>query len=1057
MIMCLPMPFRASAVATTVASGTIDDTMTWTLDSDGVLTIGGTGTWNERYSEGEWYSDYRKSVKTLVVEDGIVSDSFIFYDHFNLESVKLGNGITGLGRYAFPCPNLKTISFGNNIKTIGDGAFSECSVLSCITIPETVTTIGNNAFFGCTALTSIVIPHSVTSLGSRVFYQCTSLETAEIGNGVTSIKDEIFSGCLNLKTVSIGKSVESIGYAAFYGCTSLTDISIPDSVKGINRAAFWNCTALETVSLGKGLTSIGESTFDLCENIKSIVIPDSVETIGERAFYGCSKLSTIDLGNGVNTIKAWAFYNCAVANINIPASVTSLDPMAFEGYTVSFEGYSVDEANETYSNDENGILYNKEKTTLIRVPMGLIGTFNIPGSVNTIGESAFANCRNITAIEIPDSVGTIGYGAFAGCTNLKKVNLPNGILAIEQQMFNGCQSLESLTIPKSVTEIGTQIIENCSVLDAIYVMNKDVVFAYWSINQTNLTIYGYTNSTAQAYAESHNIPFVALDSNLVIVPDLTDTDYTIDSDGPFTVYSSGDLSELQSIKMDGNTVATSNYTLEEGSTIVKFKADYMDTLAEGEHTVTLVYTSGSVSTTLNVAANTCEHSYDNTCDTSCNLCGATRTVTHSWGAITSNDTQHWYKCSVCGQEKDRENHHGGTATCKDKANCVDCGKQYGDLAQCSYTAEVTETKYLKAAATCNTKAIYYKSCPVCGSFGTDTFTAGEFDKTNHKGETEIRGAVPATCGDPGYTGDTYCLDCDTKIANGTATNATGQHSGGTATCKEKAVCTTCGTAYGDFAKCEYTEEIAAAKYLKAAATCKDRAVYYKSCKVCGGVGTETFTYGEVDAANHTGGTEIRDAVAANCSNPGYTGDTYCLGCNAKLATGTATEKNDNHSGGTATCKEKAVCTICGDPYGDFAKHSYTEYKSNNDATCEKDGTKTATCAYGCGTTDTVADVGSAKGHDFKTYTSDENATCKADGTKTAKCENCDKTNTVADEGSKADHSYGDDNFCDWCGKDKSNPQTGDNTNLVLLTSIMVISLLMVAALIATIYRTKKTR
>lgn len=139
------------------------------------------------------------------------------------------------------------------------------------------------------------------------------------------------------------------------------------------------------------------------------------------------------------------------------------------------------------------------------------------------------------------------------------------------------------------------------------------------------------------------------------------------------------------------------------------------------------------------------------------------------------------------------------------------------------------------------------------------------------------------------------------------------------------------------------------------------------------------------------------------------------------------------------------------------KHSYTEYKANNDATCEKDGTKTATCAYGCGTTDTVADAGSAKGHDFKTYTADKNATCKADGTKTAKCENCDKTNTVADEGSKADHSYGDDNFCDWCGKDKSNPQTGDNTNLVLLTSVMVISLLMAVALVATMYRTKKAR
>ncbi len=269
-------------------------------------------------------------------------------------------------------------------------------------------------------------------------------------------------------------------------------------------------------------------------------------------------------------------------------------------------------------------------------------------------------------------------------------------------------------------------------------------------------------------------------------------------------------------------------------------------------------------------------------------------VAHSWGTISSNDIQHWYECTVCHERKDLANHEGGTATCKEKATCTVCGKQYGSYAPCSYTAEVAASQYLKAAATCNTKAIYYKSCPECGSTGTDTFTEGEVDKINH-------------------------------------------------------------------------------------------------------------------------------------------------------------------TGGTATCKEMAVCTDCGQSYGELAQHSYNDYKANNDATCEADGTKTAECVYGCGTTDTVADTGSAKGHDFKTYTSDNNATCQADGTKTAKCENCDKTDTVADEGSKVDHYYGDDNFCDFCGKDKSNPQIGDTTNLVLLTSIMVISLLMAVALVAGMYKAKKVR
>lgn len=989
MIMCLPMPFRATAIATTVASGECGANATWVLDGDGVLTVSGTGEIGALSNH-----DYDNSVTTVIINSGITK--------------------------------------------IGDNAFSGCRNIKSVFIPASVTEIGEKAFNNMALYVD----------GTHVFYEGTYEQATAIS---------VASGYYN-----------KIGDKEQWHCEA----------KEIKFEITEKCSVTEIECAYCGMQYVKKDfTHNFVDGICSICGAEECWSYLISSFDGTAIISRYNGTDSAITIpseidgfpvtKIWdnAFYdNYTITSIAIPASVNTLEHEFFVG-VYNLEKITVDKDNPILSCDSNGVLYNKDKTKLIWVPRSLTGTFDIPSGVTEIGNAAFMYCKKITEINVPDTVTEIGWNSFFGCTGIESIHIPAGVTEIKEQAFRGCSSLKTITIPKNVVTIGTDMgcaFVECDGLTAAYIMNKDAVFGDYAFDLygdklANLTIYGYTNSTAQTYAESRNIPFIALDSNLVIIPDLTDTDYTIDSDGSFTVYCSGTLSELQCVKMDGSTVAESNYTLEEGSTIVKFKADYLDTLAEGEHTVTLVYTSGSVDTTISVAANTCEHTYDNTCDTSCNLCGATRTVTHSWGTITSNDTQHWYECTVCGEEKDRENHHGGTATCKDKATCADCGKQYGDLAQCGYTAEVAETKYLKAAATCNTKAIYYKSCPVCGSFGTDTFTAGEFDKTNHKGETEIRGTVPATCGDPGYTGDTYCLDCNTKIATGTATNATGQHSGGTATCKEKAVCTTCGTAYGDFAKCEYTEEIAAAKYLKAAATCKDKAVYYKSCKVCGGVGTETFTYGEVDAANHTGGTEIRDAVAANCSNPGYTGDTYCLGCNAKLATGTATEKNDNHSGGTATCKEKAVCTICGDPYGDFAKHSYTEYKSNNDATCEKDGTKTATCAYGCGTTDTAADVGSAKGHDFKTYTSDKNATCKADGTKTAKCENCDKTNTVADEGSKADHSYGDDNFCDWCGKDKSNPQTGDNTNLVLLTSIMVISLLMVAALIATMYRTKKTR
>ena len=87
-------------------------------------------------------------------------------------------------------------------------------------------------------------------------------------------------------------------------------------------------------------------------------------------------------------------------------------------------------------------------------------------------------------------------------------------------------------------------------------------------------------------------------------------------------------------------------------------------------------------------------------------------------------------------------------------------------------------------------------------------------------------------------------------------------------------------------------------------------------------------------------------------------------------------------------------------------HSFTDYESNGDATCQADGTKTAECDYGCGTTDTVADEGSKLDHKFTKYVSNNDATCQADGTKTAECDyGCGTTDTIADEGSKLDHKF----------------------------------------------------
>ena len=192
-----------------------------------------------------------------------------------------------------------------------------------------------------------------------------------------------------------------------------------------------------------------------------------------------------------------------------------------------------------------------------------------------------------------------------------------------------------------------------------------------------------------------------------------------------------------------------------------------------------------------------------------------------------DDKEHWQVYSCCNAIINKAAHVGGKATCKDRAVCTTCGAAYGGLGAHSFTEKVAE-QYLKSAATCTAKAVYYKSCSVCGEKGTETFETG--NALGHDwGEWQSNG------------NGTHTHVCKTDESH----TETVSCSGGTATCTAKAVCEDCKAEYGDLAAHNFTAEVVDAKYLKSAATCTAKAVYYKSCSVCGEKGTETFETGNV--------------------------------------------------------------------------------------------------------------------------------------------------------------------------------------------------------------------
>lgn len=256
-------------------------------------------------------------------------------------------------------------------------------------------------------------------------------------NGITSISAYTFGLCESLITVSIPNSVNEIGAYAFYGCKNLANIDIPANVEFIGASAFEDCKALKSITLPDNINAILSGTFKECNNIKEITLPYYVASVGENAFYNVP-LEVINIGTKLKTLE------------NLPIHIQTLKEI-----NVS--------PDNNYFSSENGVLYNKKKTSLIRLPMAMnISELNIPNSVVNIGESAFANNKYIRNIYLSEKCSSVEPNAFRNCNHLDKLFFYN---------------------------------KNCEIY-----MSKDTIYE-------NTLINGYTNSTAEQYASTYNRAF----------------------------------------------------------------------------------------------------------------------------------------------------------------------------------------------------------------------------------------------------------------------------------------------------------------------------------------------------------------------------------------------------------------------------------------------------------------------------------------------------------------------------------------------------------------------
>ena len=243
--------------------------------------------------------------------------------------------------------------------------------------------------------------------------------------------------------------------------------SIKEGIKIICDRAFEDCKSLRSLVIPDGVTRIGEGAFIGCESLKSIVIPDGVVCIGDETFFGCSSLASLVIPDGVTSIGNGAFAYCgSLKNLVLPESVVSIKGNLFCKWNGEAKCLS---PNFIF---EDGVLFNKDKSTIISFRDKDITSYVIPDYVTSIGGDAFSGCESLKSIVIPDSVTCIGNRAFEFCFSLKSLVLSKSLTSIGDWAFNMAESLESLVIPDSVTSIGDYAFSGCRSLKSLVISNS---------------------------------------------------------------------------------------------------------------------------------------------------------------------------------------------------------------------------------------------------------------------------------------------------------------------------------------------------------------------------------------------------------------------------------------------------------------------------------------------------------------------------------------------------------------------------------------------------------
>lgn len=654
----------------TTLRGRCGASLVYEMTMSGVLTISGTG---DMYSSAFSGND---DIVKVIIEPGAESIGYdAFYNCDSLESIEIPDTVTLIDSWAFEYSELESVTIPSSVKKIGSGAFYNCYALESVTLSEGLESIGSSAFDSCD-IAEITIPASVKEIGGYAFDDCyylTDINAAE-GNEYFTSADGVLYDKAVTKIIAYPYGRKDTEYTVPETVTHLEneqldnyslekvvilnpDCEIEDDVHGdysnyytirdnIVVYGYENSTAQAyTYKFGKKFCIIGTEkiiqqgkcgdglTYDITEGvltisgtgamydeplfmsndeITSVVIEEGVTSIGRDTFYHCDNITEVSIASTVSSVGDEAFSYCTgLTSITIPETVKTLGDRVFVESS-SLEEIIVDANNPSYASAD-GVLFDKAMQQLIYYPGAKKAEeYEIPGTVTSINDYAFSNCRNITSVVVPEGVTYFGFYSFYNCEYLETINFPSTLETIGNSAFYGCSSLAcDIIIPEGMKSVGDSAFAECSSitrvvlpesvslidyhafygcydLESITISNKKCkIYEESETISRNAVICGYAGSTAYDYAFENGREFMDIETEEVTLkgqcgPNLV---YEI-KDNVITITGTGEMYDNPQFK--GNDEITAAVIGEGATTIGEGAFSDCDSLASVSLPETLV-------------------------------------------------------------------------------------------------------------------------------------------------------------------------------------------------------------------------------------------------------------------------------------------------------------------------------------------------------------------------------------------------------------------------------------------------------------------------------------